>query len=174
MATWLFQEIEKYAMKPYHYSMDDVFEYGVNVHSSLLHEYTRDGLCCAMYHYGYYHELINNTIINVSTFYQCDLQNSSNEIRSRMSQTPVVICAELHHCLFFVDTHKSHSKVSSMFPPSPPDNKLIADVINGYCDAITPESSKRMDVLSVHVIPTQSLTNLLELKVNLEILTMHG
>jgi len=29
-----------------------------------------------------------------------------------------------------------------MFPPSPPDNKLIADVINGYCDDITPESIK--------------------------------
>ena len=47
MATWLFSEIEKYAMKPYHYCMDDIFEYGINVHSSLLHEYTRGDLCCA-------------------------------------------------------------------------------------------------------------------------------
>jgi hypothetical protein len=47
MATWSFSEIEKYAMKPYHYSMDDVFVYGVHAHSSLLHEYTRGDLCWA-------------------------------------------------------------------------------------------------------------------------------
>jgi len=44
LATWSFSEIEKYANKPYHYSMDDVFVYGVHVHSSLLHEYTRGDL----------------------------------------------------------------------------------------------------------------------------------
>jgi len=59
MATWLFSEIEKYAMKPYHYSMDDVFEYGVNVHSSLYMNIQEMTYAVLMYHYGYYHELIN-------------------------------------------------------------------------------------------------------------------
>jgi len=62
-----------------------------------------------------------------------------------------------------------------MFPPSPPDNKLIADVINGYCDDITPESIKEDGcAVCACLHPLSHLTNLLESEVNMEILTMHG
>jgi len=61
-----------------------------------------------------------------------------------MTNTLVVYVQEYITVFSFVDTH-NHIQSSSMFPPSPPDNKLIADVINGYCDDITPESIKEDD-----------------------------
>jgi len=84
----------------------------------------------------------------------------------------------------YINTHKIHSAVSSppphkkmhnIFPPSPPDNKLIVNVINGYCDNITPESIKEDGcAVCACLYPLSHLTNLLEAKVDLDILTMYG
>jgi len=47
IATWLFSELDKYAAKPYQYSMDDIFEYGAHVPREQLHRYAGGTLCCA-------------------------------------------------------------------------------------------------------------------------------
>ena len=47
MATWLFSELEKYAVKPYQYSMHDIFEYGIHVPREQLHKYASGASCCA-------------------------------------------------------------------------------------------------------------------------------
>jgi len=83
-----------------------------------------------------------------------------------------------------INAHKIHPTVSSpppnknknnMFPPSPPNNKLIADVINGYCDDIAPESIKEDGcAVCACVYPLRHLTNLLEAKVELGVLNIHG
>jgi len=193
MATWLFSEIEKYAMKPYHYSMDDVFEYGVNVHSSLLHEYIRGDLCCANVPLWLLSRADKQTLLSICQQHSINVtyRTQVNEIRSQMNQhiscdmcrnyITVFSIVDTHKSHSTVDTHKSystvisHSKISSMFPPSPPDNKLIANVINGYCDDITPESIKEDGcAICACLYPLSHLTNLLESKVDLEILTVHG
>jgi len=75
----------------------------------------------------------------------------------------------------FAGMQKPHSTVSSMFPPPPPDNTLIMDVINGYCDEITPNAIKEDGcAVCACLYPLSHLTNLLEAKVDLDILTMHG
>jgi hypothetical protein len=99
-----------------------------------------------------------------------------NEIRSQMSQhTSCDMCRNYITVFSFAGMQKPHSTVSSMFPPPPPDNTLIMDVINGYHDEITPNAIKEDGcAVCACLYPLSHLTNLLEAKVDLDILTMHG
>ena len=188
MATWLFSELEKYAVKPYPYSMDDVFEYGVHVPREQLHKYTRGVLCYANVPLWLLSRADKQTLLSICKQHSIDVtyRTKVNDIRSQMNQHNS--CDECKNCITvfsYINTPKIHSMVSSPppppkkkhsnFPPSPPDNKLIADVINGYCDDITPESIKEDGcAICGCVCPLNHLTNLLKAKLNLEILTMHG
>jgi len=176
MATWLFSELEKYAVKPSQYSRDDIFEYGVHVPREQLHKYASGALCCANIPLQLLSRADKQTLLSICKQHSINVTNKTrvNDIRSQMNQH--YFCDKCkNYITVFSYIPPMHQKMHNIFPPLPPDNELITNVINGYCDDITPESIKEDGcAVCACVYLLSHLTNLLDAKVDLEILTMHG
>jgi len=128
--------------------------------AACLHEYTRDDLCCANVPLWLLSELITKTLLIICQQHSinCDLQNSSkwNQVTNEPTHWLWYV-QKLHHCLFFCGHIINHiQKFHLCFPLHHLITNLIADVINGYCDDITPDQSRGWMCCLCMFTPTQS------------------